>query len=127
MKLYSYKELIAWQKSIDLVEEIFKVTSGFPKSEIYGLSNQMRRAAISIPSNIAEGAGRSHTKEFIQFLHIAEGSANELETQLIIVKRLNFLSEAAFNRLNEQLTEIIKMIVGLIKKLSYNSSLATSN
>lgn len=114
----SYKELIVWQKSIDLVEKIFKVTDMFPKSELYGLTSQMRRAAVAIPSNIAEGAGRQHTKEFIQFLAIAEGSATELETQLIIAERLKFLSKVEYDEIAILQLEIFKMLRVLIKKLS---------
>lgn len=86
--LKSYKELIVWQRSIELVEEIFILTGNFPKSELYGIVSQIRRAAISIPSNIAEGYGRKSTKEYSQFYSIAYGSALELETQLIIAKKL---------------------------------------
>ena len=114
----SYKELIVWQKGIDLVEKIFKVTDTFPRSELYGLVSQMRRAAVAIPSNIAEGAGRQHTKEFIQFLGIAEGSATELETQLIIAERLQFLEKAEYDEIAALQLEIFKMLRVLIKKLS---------
>ena len=114
----SYKELIVWQKGIDLVEKIFKATDTFPKSELYGLVSQMRRAAVAIPSNIAEGAGRQHTKEFIQFLGIAEGSATELETQLIIAERLQFLEKAEYDEIAALQLEIFKMLRVLIKKLS---------
>lgn len=118
-KLNSYKELIVWQKSIDLVEQIFKITAKFPKSELYGLTSQMRRAVVAIPSNIAEGAGRQHTKEFIQFLAIAEGSATELETQLIIALRVNFLDNNDYEQISALLLEIFKMLRVLMKKLSY--------
>ena len=89
----SYKELIVWQKSIKLVKEIFILTDKFPKSELYGLVSQMRRAAVAIPSNIAEGYGRKSSKEYAQFYSIAYGSALELETQLILSKRLGFCSK----------------------------------
>ena len=118
-KINSYKELTLWQKSIDLVEQIFKITDKFPKSELYGLVSQMRRAAVSIPSNIAEGAGRQHTKEFIQFLAVAEGSATELETQLIIALRLKFIDNKDYEVVSALLLEIFKMLRVLIKKLSY--------
>lgn len=114
----SYQDLIVWQKSIDLVEKIFRITEQFPKSELYGLVSQMRRAAIAIPSNIAEGAGRQHTKEFIQFLGIAEGSATELETQLIIAERLQFLTKSEYDQIAALQLEIFKMLRVLIKKLS---------
>ena len=89
MYLKSYKELIVWQKSILLVKEIYLLTNSFPKSEIFGLSSQMQRAVISIPSNIAEGYSRKNIKEYLQFLRIAYGSATELETQIIISKELD--------------------------------------
>jgi len=119
MYLKSYKELIVWQKSIELVKEIYKLTNEFPRSEIYGLSSQMQRAAISIPSNIAEGYSRKNLKEYIQFLHIAYGSSAELETQLIISKdlypNLNYKSIEVF------LEEIRKMLNTMIKKLRDNN------
>ncbi len=86
-----HKELDIWKESMDLVEEIYKMIKPFPKDELYGLSSQMKRSAISIPSNIAEGAARNSRKEYIRFLHIALGSLSELETQVIISKRLNFI------------------------------------
>ena len=116
----SYKDLIVWQKSKELAVLIYRVTDKFPKSELYGLVSQMRRAAVAIPSNIAEGAGRQHTKEFIQFLAIAEGSATELETQLIIAERLKFLEKAKYDEIAALQLEIFKMLRVLIKKLSTN-------
>lgn len=116
-KVNSHKDLIVWQKSIDLVEKIFKITENFPKSELYGLVNQMRRAATGIPSNIAEGANREYTKEFLQFLAIAKGSANELETQLIISERLKFIKPQHSKEIIDLLTEIMKMLYVLRKKL----------
>lgn len=110
MKINSYKELIVWQKSIKLVQEVFLLTSKFPKSEIYGLVSQMRRAAVSIPSNIAEGYGRRSHKEYVQFYAIAYGSSLELETQLIITKNLGFTNEKEFNDITNLLTEVIKML-----------------
>lgn len=113
----SHRDLIVWQKSIDFVVMIFKITDGFPKTEIYGLVSQMRRAAVAIPSNIAEGAGRQYRKEFVQFLGIAEGSASELETQLIISKKLGFIEQDIYDTIVDNLLEIIKMLNGLSKKL----------
>lgn len=118
----SYKELIVWQKSFDLVKKIYKLTDNFPKSEIYGLTSQMRRAAISIPSNIAEGFVRKHTKEFSQFISIAFGSGAELETQLLLAKDLNFVSEGEFKNLDNLLSEIMKMLNSLLAKLKKNTS-----
>ena len=113
--MQSYKELTVWQKSLDLVEEIYIITSQLPKSEVFGLSSQMQRAAVAISSNIAEGAKRNHKLEFIQFLSIANGSAAELETQLLIAKRIykNITIENALNLVEE----ILKMLHSLIHSL----------
>src|SRR5690242_16757979 len=96
----SYRDLVAWQKAMDLATLIYDVTHGWPREEMYGLTSQIRRAAVSIPSNIAEGQGRASTKEFIHHLSIARGSLLELETQVILSKRLGYIkSEAAENLL----------------------------
>ena len=115
MYLKSYKELTVWQRSIELVKEIYKLTNEFPKSEVYGLAIQMRRAAMSIPSNIAEGYLRKSRKEFLQFLRIAYGSSAELETQLIIAKDL--YANVNYQRADSLLEEVQKMLNGIIKKL----------
>lgn len=117
MYIKSYKELIVWQKSIELVKEIFILTNKLPKSELYGLIAQMRRAAVSIPSNIAEGYGRKSTKEYLQFCFIAYGSALELETQLIIAKQLDFVSDIDTREVDRLLDEICRMLNTMIKKL----------
>ena len=114
-----YKQLEVWQKSMDLVEEIYKISKQFPKSEIYGLSSQIQRAAIAIPSNIAEGSKRNHKLEYIQFLSIANGSAAELETQLNLIKRL--YSSIDINKAESLLTEILKMFSVLIRRLKSNT------
>lgn len=114
MKLNSYKELIVWRKSIELVTEIYKLTKSFPVNEQFCIISQIHRAAISIPSNIAEGYGRRSQKEYLQFFAIAYGSALELETQLIILKRLNFAKEDAFMATENVLNEIIKMLYVMI-------------
>ncbi len=93
MKTKSFKDLIVWQKSYKLVLEIYKITKGFPKTEIYGLSQQMRKAAVSIPSNIAEGYGRTHKAEYRQFLSIAYGSLMEVETQYLLAVDLKYMSK----------------------------------
>ena len=112
----SHKELIVWQKSFQLSLEVYKSTKQFPKDEIYGIVSQMRRAAVSIPSNIAEGYARGSRKEYIQFLKIAFGSANELETQLLIANKLNYDKNiSSILKLNE---EVLKMLNVLIIKLS---------
>ena len=118
----THKDLLVWQKSIDFVVEIYEITKSFPKSELFALTNQIRRCVTSIPANIAEGSGRKGHKEFIQFLHIALGSSTELETFLIISKRLNYIDENIFEKLNEQLTEIIRMLTGLIKSINKNNT-----
>jgi four helix bundle protein len=117
MYLKSYKELIVWQKSMKLVKEVFLITDKFPKSETYGLSSQMRRSAISIPSNIAEGYGRKSKKEYSQFYSIAYGSTLELETQLIISKDLNFIDINDFQRINSLLEEVAKMLNFMTSKM----------
>ena len=123
-----HHKLDVWKRSIDLVTKVYDMTSSFPKEEIYGLSYQIRRASISIPSNIAEGAGRISNKEFIQFLSVAQGSIAELETQLIISKNLGYIKEV--EGLLSELDEISKMIIGLQKSLRQKgrySSLTTRN
>lgn len=89
----NHKDLDVWKRSMDLVEEIYKVTSNFPSSEIYGLTNQLRRASVSIPSNIAEGAARKSNKELLYFINVAIGSVAEIETQLLIAVRLEYINE----------------------------------
>ena len=111
----THKDLDVWKKSIDFVTQLYKVTDVFPKEEIYGLTNQLRRAAVSIPSNIAEGAARKSNKEFIQFLHIALGSTVEIETQLIISKNLKFMNDELFLELDKERNDIGRMLFGLIK------------
>lgn len=110
----TYKELIVWQKSIKLVKEVYLLTKDFPSSEMYGIISQLRRAAVSIPSNIAEGYGRKSTKEYIQFYSIAYGSALELETQLIISKDLAFADPKKFSMSEALLTEVIKMLHSML-------------
>lgn len=117
-EIKTHKDLLVWKKSIDLVEQIYTFTKQFPKEELYGITNQMRRCAVSIPANIAEGSGRKNKAEFIQFLHIALGSASELETHLIISQRLGFLSSNSYDEIMNVLNEIIKMICGLINSLN---------
>ena len=115
--IQSYKELIVWQKSIRLVKEIFILTNKFPKAELYGIVAQMRRAAVSIPSNIAEGYGRRSTKSYAQFYAIAYGSALELETQSIIAKELNMAPKENFIASDNLLVEVSKMLNSMITKM----------
>jgi four helix bundle protein len=110
----THKDLNVWRDSIDLVTTIYEITQGFPKEEVYGLTNQIRRSAISIPSNIAEGAGRKSNKEFLQFLYYAMGSLAELETQIVIAYNLSYLPEENKEQLDEKLVLISKMLSGLI-------------
>jgi four helix bundle protein len=110
--------LIAWQKAMDLVIEVYRATENFPKTELFGLANQMRRATVSIPSNISEGQGRSTTKDFIHFLYIARGSLQEVETQIILSQRLGFLSDRTRHDLIARSTEIARILNGLIRSLS---------
>jgi four helix bundle protein len=117
MGLKSYHELIVWQKSIDIVEKIYTVTQGFPKDELYALTNQIRRSAVSIPSNIAEGQARKATKEFLNFISIAQGSRAELETQVIIANRLKYIDDNKTEQLLSDLAEIAKMLYALSAKL----------
>jgi four helix bundle protein len=118
MKIRSYKDLEVWKKSIDIVTKIYKVTNSFPKDEIYSLVSQLRRSAVSIPSNIAEGWGRNKTKEYIQFLRIARGSLLELETQLIISNNLSYLNKQNMDNLLIKIKEINKMLNALINILN---------
>ena len=125
MKTSDYKELQVWHKAIDLVVEIYNLTKLLPKEETYAISDQIRKAAVSIPSNIAEGQSRNSAKEFIQFLSIARGSLAELETQLLICIKVNMLSEDNITEAQNITTEVGKMIKGLMNKL--NSQLTTNN
>ncbi len=116
MKLTSHKDLIVWQKAILLAKEIYILTSLFPKSEIFGIVSQMRRASVSIPSNIAEGYGRKSANEFKQFLSIAYGSALELETQVIVSKDTNLAPNNAFLSSDSLLQEVLKMLNFMTRK-----------
>ena len=115
--MHKYKELKVWQKAIDLVTEIYSLTGKFPDKERFGLISQINRAAVSIPSNIAEGAGRNSTKEFLHFLSIAHASSYETETQLIISKNLNYLSTNELDVLTEKINEWQKMSYSFQLKL----------
>jgi four helix bundle protein len=113
----SYKDLIAWQKAMDLAEEVYKATRGFPRDELYGLTSQLRRAAISIPSNIAEGQGRLTPGEFRQFLGHARGSLLETETQILMANRLHYLSEEQIGHLLKLSAELGRVLNGLIASI----------
>ncbi len=109
----NFRELIVWQKSIDVVVRIYEITKKFPESEKFNLVSQMQRCGTSISSNIAEGAGRNSAAYFKQFLTVALGSAYELETQLVISKKLNYMNEEVYNGLVKDITEVQRMIHGL--------------
>lgn len=109
-KIQSYKDLVVWQKSVDLVVEVYKLTAQFPQEEKFGLTSQMTRAAVSIPSNIAEGRARSTRKDFANFIGISYASAAELETQVIIAKRLSFSKDLTYNVVDALLEQILKML-----------------
>lgn len=115
--MHHFKELNVWQKSINLATDIYDLTTQYPKRETYGLTSQIRKCAISISSNIAEGAGRFSKKEFRYFLNIAYGSSFELETQLIISKNLKYVDENTFENLNKKITDIQKMLYKLIESI----------
>lgn len=117
-KIKNFKQLKIWQKGIVIVKKVYAITKDFPKEELYGLTSQMRRCAISIPSNIAEGFKRYHSKEYKQFLHIALGSIAELETQVIIAHELGFANETHWVDLSEELDHIGKMTSSLLGKLA---------
>jgi four helix bundle protein len=119
-KITGHKDLIVWQKAMDLVVDTYALTDTFPQKEQYGLSSQMRRSAVSIPSNIAEGYHRSTTKEYRNFLQIAYGSASELDTQIEICIRTNIISSDDVASIRELLVEVLKMLNVLIKKIGNN-------
>jgi four helix bundle protein len=113
----SYRDLECWQRAMDLVVECYHVPRDFPKCEIYGLSSQLQRAAVSIPANIAEGNGRQHLPEYIQHLKVAYGSLSELETHLLIAQRLDYLGSAEAERLLNRAGEVGRLLNGLLRSL----------
>lgn len=114
----SYKDLLIWQKGIDIVTDLYQLVENFPKEELYALSSQLKRAAVSIPSNIAEGYGRNSTQSYIHFVSISRGSLFELETQLLVAQKLKFIkNETLFSNIMNQITEETKMINSFINKL----------
>lgn len=116
-RIRSYRDLEVWQRAIDLVEVVYQLTDSFPKHETYGLRAQMRRAAVSIPSNIAEGHGRSGAREYLHHLSIANGSLMELETQVVVSRRLGYLSSESETHLIARSGEVGRMAAGLIRAL----------
>jgi len=122
MAIKDYRELIVWQKAMGLVELLYRRTRLFPKEELYGLTSQMRRAAVSIPSNITEGQGRRTTRDFVHFLSIARGSLKELETQILISHRLCYINEEQQLELVSATEEVGRLISGLNKSLNQRNS-----
>lgn len=114
----SYKDLLVWQKGIDLVNVVYHETGKFPKEELYGLTSQIRRAAVSIPANIAEGWGRDSTKNYLQFLKISRGSLFELETMLIICFNQKYINESTLHLLLPSINELSKMLNSMMTKLN---------
>ena len=117
MSLGSYHDLIVWQKAIDFVVDTYKLTGQFPRTELYGLTSQLQRAIVSIPSNIAEGAGRIHTREFIHHAGISRGSLFEAETQIIVAQRLGYVGAEDIGPLLNAVGELGRMLHGLIASL----------
>jgi four helix bundle protein len=115
--IWSFKDLIVWQRSMDLAVRIYKITQKLPASEQFGLTSQLRRAAVSIPSNIAEGYGRQSTGNYRQFLSISRGSLMEIETQINICERLKYLAQSDTENIFKEITEISKMLTSLISKI----------
>jgi four helix bundle protein len=116
-RVSSYKDLVVWQKSVELVTEIYAATAKFPREEAFGLTSQLRRCAVSVPSNIAEGQGRATRGEFIQFLAHARGSLFELETQVHIAGKLGYLSGECHGRLGSRVEEVARILNGLLTSL----------
>ena len=117
MKVKDYRDMKVWQKGIDIIDLIYSIVAKFPKDEVHGLAAQMRRAAVSIPSNIAEGFVRHHSKEYKQFLYISLGSCAELETQVIISHRRGYITKEALEELTEDINHETRMLVSLINKI----------
>jgi len=121
-KIQSYKDLLIWQKGIEITEKVYLLTKSFPSEEIYSLTNQIKRATVSIPSNIAEGFGRNSTKSYVNFLKISRGSLYELETQLIIAEKQKFISDLdLLQSINELISEEGKMINSYINKIELSN------
>ena len=117
MAVTSYEDLEVWQKAMDLVTLVYRLTKGFPKEEVYGLTSQLRRAAVSVPSNIAEGQSRRSTKEFLNYLSMARGSLSEVETQAEIARRLEYIKEEETLQLKELTRTVGRLLNGLIRSL----------
>jgi four helix bundle protein len=115
--LRSYRDLLVWQKAIELAILVYRLSEAFPRTKIYGLTSQIRRASVSVPSNIAEGFGRGSRKEYLQFLFVAQGSLKELETQTTLSQRLNYATPAQADRILSEAEVVGKMLGSLIRSL----------
>ena len=123
MSVRCYQELFVWQRAMDLVVRVYEVTESFPHKEQFGLTNQLRRAAVSIPSNIADGQGRQTTRDFLRYLSIARGSLQEVETQILIATRLDYIAESEKVEMLERTSETNRLLTGLSRSLSRNTTL----
>ena len=112
-----FRTLHAWQMAYELTLDIYKITKKFPKEEIYGLTSQLQRAAVSVPANIAEGYERNHIKEYLQFLFIAKGSLGEIETYLMLASDLHYMTQAEYDNIDEKRAKSARILIGLIKSL----------
>ena len=119
-RITSHRDLVVWQKAMDLVTGVYEASKVFPRDEVYGLTNQMRRAAVSVPANVAEGQGRRSKKEFVNFLENARGSLLELDTHLDLAWRLGYLELAKYSMLREQVEEVGRVLNGLLRALCAN-------
>lgn len=115
-----FKKIVVWQKAHALTLRVYQITASFPKDELYGLTSQMRRASASMPANLAEGCGRDTQAELARFVHIASGSASDLEYHLLLVRDLGFIDEPTYSELDSSVNEIKKMLVGFVKAVRSN-------
>jgi len=125
--IQNFRDLRVWQMAVDLVDAVYDAVDSYPKSELFGLTDQLKRAAVSVPSNIAEGQQRSSTKEYVRFLNIARGSLAELETQLIISTRRNFLKQIVLQKLTQEIAELRRMLNALIVVLKKKYAVQNNN
>ena len=123
----SYRELVVWQKAMDLVELVYNITRDWPKEEIYGLTSQIRRGVVSVPSNIAEGQGRTSTREFLHHLSMAYGSLCEVETQISVAQRLGYVQPAIAERILDNAAEVGRLLNGLSRALTDKQSASTDH
>ena len=122
MEARTFRDLVAWQKAMDLVVAVYRITQAWPRDKLFGLTSQIRRPAVSVPANLAEGQGRSGSREFFHYLSIAPGSFSELETHLLIAHRLDYLPESGLAALMSQLEAVRRLLRGLIRSLRSTES-----